>query len=127
MMQPVALDNGPAATPQPVLQGIYYGTYMLNDFIGSSRAPYIAELTTNSTDISAYGLFDNGTLVRAMLVNYDTYFGSSANRSSETVELAGLEAGRQISIKRFYTPYTNSTSGMYVCAGEWVCCEKTDE
>lgn len=110
-MQPVALANGPAATPKPVLKGIYFGTYMINEFIGASKKPYITELTTNSTNVSAYGLFDEEKIKRVMIINFNTFFPGDLNRTSEVVAMSGLNVNSG-TLKRFYTPYTNSTSGL---------------
>lgn len=50
--------------------------------------------------------------MRALWINYDTYFeGGSAQRSSETVQLEGLD-WQGVSVKRFSTPYTGSLEGL---------------
>jgi len=44
------------------------------------------------------------------LINFDPYIAGGAARTSEVITLSGLPSSGKV--KRFYTPYTTSTTGL---------------
>lgn len=110
LIQPVPIPgNGTTATNVPRVQAAYYGALMVAEAIGTGPNTKVAELSSNSTSIAAYGIWENERLTRAVIINSDVYFaGTSGKRSSQTVELGGYTNGKT-SIRRLTAPGANST------------------
>ncbi|KAJ9114075.1 hypothetical protein QFC22_005895 [Naganishia vaughanmartiniae] len=110
LIQPVPIPgNGTTATDVPRVQAAYYGALMVAEAIGTGANTKVAELSSNSTSIAAYGIWENDRLARAVIINSDVFFaGTNETRSSQTVELGGYTNGKT-SIKRLTAPGANST------------------
>jgi hypothetical protein len=111
LIQPIPIPgNGTTATDVPRIQAAYYGALMVSEAIGTGADTTVAELSSNSTSIAAYGIWEGSRLARAVIINSDVYFAGSTNdtRTSQTVELGGYTNG-VTSIKRLTAPGANST------------------
>ncbi len=92
---------------------MYYGALIINEAIGTFADTKIAELAVNNTATAAYGIYENGRLARAVLINFNTFLPTvNSTRTNEVVSLGGFKATGAVSIRRFYTPASNATSGL---------------
>lgn len=92
---------------------MYYGAYMVGEFLGKDQKAKVVEIATNSSTIGGYSIYENNKLARSILINYSLYLpGAEGERPAETVNISGPNSGKNVSIKRFYTPYTNSKDGL---------------
>lgn len=108
------VDEYTNQTRRPHIQGAYYGALMANEFIGYGDNVHVAELPTFNTRIAAYGAWESDHLRRILVLNSTPYNATrNATRTFETIDLKGLAgANKELSLKRFYAPQTNSTEGL---------------
>jgi hypothetical protein len=114
LFQPVSgADDGVGLSARPHILPAFYGALAVNEAIGSSGKSCVAEIGTDSTTFSAYGIWEDTKLARVVLINSAMYIPSqNGTRVNSTVYLDGLNHSGQITAKRLSTPFTNSTSGL---------------
>lgn len=106
------LDDGLPTSNRPHIMPLYHAFLIVNEAIGTNGNSYVAELGTSTNQLATYGVYENNNLVRLILINTQVYTeGTSGGRAGLNVTLAGYKSGQYATIKRFHTPYTNSTSG----------------
>jgi len=110
VLQPVPIESGPAQNSQPAIQALYTGLYIVNEVIGSSHNAKVVELLTTTSNTAGYAIYESSKLKRVVLINFDPYIAGGAARTSEVITLSGLPSSGKV--KRFYTPYTTSTTGL---------------
>jgi len=80
---------------------------------GSKTERRLAEISTTESSLAAYGLWEGNDMIRMVLINSDTYLpGQAGPRGKMRIKLHDWEEGQYASVKRLYTPYTNSYSGV---------------
>ncbi|KAH8803721.1 hypothetical protein F5884DRAFT_740279 [Xylogone sp. PMI_703] len=104
---------------RPHIMPMYNGMIIATEMIGTSGKVKVAELENYTPDLSAYGAWENGKLVRMVLINSNV-FTKGSPRSAYEVNLAGWKGGKA-TIKRLSAPDTTATSGIaafYCCSFE---------
>jgi hypothetical protein len=116
MFQPVAgADDGVGLTSRPHILPAFYGALVVNEAIGSSGQSCVAEIGTDSSTLSAYGIWEKDTLARVVIINSEQYIPSNngtATRTASPVLLGGLDHKGRITAKRLSIPSTNATRGL---------------
>ena len=99
----------------------HHAFLIVNEAIGTShlndgKAAHVAEIATSDNRIAAYGIWEDGWLARAVLINNDPYvLEKGQERRNATVLLnnpAQPDGNKRGTIRWFETPYTNATRGM---------------
>lgn len=96
---------------QPAVQAPYYGAVMVNEAIGSGQNTRVVELSSNSSNYAAYGIYEDQRLARVAVVNTQLYL-PGMNRTVETVNIQNYAGDKKASIKRFTPPSANATEGL---------------
>ncbi|GMK56154.1 hypothetical protein CspeluHIS016_0212100 [Cutaneotrichosporon spelunceum] len=129
VLQPIALDgtgvdDGVGRGDRPHVMPLYYAILIVNEAVGMTGNSYVAEIPTFTNSLSAYAIWENGKLVRAVVVNTDVYTADSPARSGIKLALSNLGT-TSVTVKRFHTPYTNATNG-FTWAGQSFDTETSD-
>ncbi|KAJ3341158.1 hypothetical protein HDU93_005567 [Gonapodya sp. JEL0774] len=110
ILQPAAITVGPFAADAPKIQAAYYAAFIVNELIGKHYNTKIVELTSNFNNVAAYAVYEDSCLSRAILINHKPNFPNSTVLP-DSINLSGELSDKKIYVKRFYSPFTNSTSG----------------
>lgn len=108
--QPVASSDDGTNITQPHILPSYNGMLAVNEAIGSSGDSWITEIATLNDTITAYGIYEQGNLVRVVVLNQAVYTGEG-DRSSVRVAFKDLD-GWTGSVKRLLGPQTTALTGM---------------
>ncbi|ORY31073.1 hypothetical protein BCR39DRAFT_593571 [Naematelia encephala] len=112
LFQPVAgVDDGTNTTSRPHILPAYYGFLITNEAIGSSGNSYVAEIQTTNQSIAAYGIWEGGKLVQAVVINNTPYYDITTRRPSFDVAMDGFSGG-SATVKRLSVPYTTAFHGL---------------
>lgn len=84
---------------------------MVNEAIGTGQNTRIVELSSNSTNYAAYGIYEGERLARVAAINSQLYL-PGMNRTAETVNIQNYAGDKKASIKRFTPPSANATEGL---------------
>lgn len=107
------LDDGLSHPDRPHIAPLWNALLVVAEAIGTSGNSYVAELGTDSTSLAAYGIYEDYSLRRIVLINSQVYLNSTqGGRPGLNVTLSGWSSSQYATVKRFETPYTNSTSGL---------------
>ena len=98
---------------RPHIGALYHAYLIVNEAIGQSGSAHVAEIATSDNRIAAYGIWEDGWLARAVLIDSEPYTReqNGGNRKNATVFLDN-KASEQGRVRWFETEYTNSTRGM---------------
>jgi hypothetical protein len=97
---------------RPHIGALYHAFLIVNEAIGKTGQSRIAEYATSDNSIAAYGIYEDGWLARAVLINDDPYTEMTPGGRTNSTVMLNNPASKQGTIKWFETPYTNSSRGM---------------
>ena len=97
---------------RPHIMPMYNGLLVVNEMIGTSGHSKVAEIENSNSNLATYGVWEQGKLVKMVLINSNLFTEESTTRSALNVSLARYGIGRQTTVKRLSVPYTTSTAGM---------------
>lgn len=107
------VDDGLNRQSRPHIAPLFNSFLIVAEAIGTAGNSYVAELGTSSGSLSTYGVYENGALKRVVIVNSQVYLPTTqGGRPGVNVSLEGWSNSQYATVKRFETPYTNSTSGL---------------
>ncbi|CAK9781613.1 hypothetical protein CC85DRAFT_314754 [Cutaneotrichosporon oleaginosum] len=116
VLQPVALE-GTGVDDGTGLQGahvsaLYHALLIVAEATGKGEAK-VVEIPTSIDSLAAYGVYEDGKLVRLVIINSDIYVEGMGERSGTRVKIDGVRG----KARRFHTPFTNATKG-FTWAGQ---------
>jgi hypothetical protein len=112
--QPVAGvgDDGVNKSNVPHIMPFYHVLLIVGEAIGNSGKSTLKELSIDETNVSGYGIWENGKLERIVLINSNLYLTTDSQRPVVTVNLQDLPAKARIQAKRFTVPSADATHGL---------------
>jgi hypothetical protein len=112
LFQPVAGvdDDGMDLQDRPHILPSYHSFLLVNEAIGDKGTSMIAELGTNSKTLAAYGIWEGGKLVRAVLIDSEYYMPDMGDRPRREVDIKGF--GGVIMAKRLVGAHSQSKKDM---------------
>jgi hypothetical protein len=96
---------------RPHIGPLYYAYLVVGEAIGTSRNAWVSELGTTNTSISAYGIWEDTKLVRAVVVNHNAYVNATAPRNSYNVNFVNYNVN-VATVKTLTAPLTSSQRNM---------------
>lgn len=82
------LDGSPLASPlAPHIQPAYYAAVIAAEAIGRSGATQAVEISIDNDRIAGYAFYEDGALVRAILINSEAFLQGDVSRGSVHVNL----------------------------------------
>ena len=115
---PVALaqyniSDGLGMDDRPHIAPLFYGFLFVTEVIGTSGNSYVVELPTVSDNLISYGIYENGQIQRMVLINNQIYTNTTqGGRPGLEVSIQNWKSGQTATVKRLYTPFTNSMHGL---------------
>lgn len=97
---------------RPHIMPEYNGLLVVDEMIGNSGKAMVAEIETLNSNLATYGAWENGKLVRIVLINSNVFEEGGTTRSALNVTLNGGYTGSYATIKRLSIPYSRATDGM---------------
>jgi hypothetical protein len=120
LVQPVTLSRSittgtPLVNPLlPHVQPQYYGGLVIAEAVGTSGSSSVIELSINDAYVSGYAIYENGSLVRAVLINSLSYFATDASagkaRPSTHIALSGVSG--KATVRRLSIAHADDTSNV---------------
>jgi hypothetical protein len=105
-------DDGVNKSSVPHIMPLYHVLLIVGEAIGSSGKSTLQELSIDETNVSGYGIWENGKLERIVLLNSNLYLSTDSQRPMVTVTLQGLPTGARIEAKRLAIPSADATHGL---------------
>ncbi|AFR97105.1 hypothetical protein C343_05260 [Cryptococcus neoformans C23] len=117
--QPVATDaehdDGLNMTQRAHILPVYHAALIVNEAIGTNGNSYVAEINTANDNVVAYGIWEDGDLVRMVVTSTEVYTTddeeAQEGRNKFEVNLVGVE-GRNATVKRLFVPQTTAMHGL---------------
>ncbi|EAL19064.1 hypothetical protein CNBH1660 [Cryptococcus deneoformans B-3501A] len=117
--QPVATDadhdDGTNMTSRAHILPAYHAALIVNEAIGTNGNSYVAEISTPNDNVVAYGIWEDGDLVRMVVTSTEVYTtddeDAQEGRNKFELNLVGVE-GRNATIKRLFVPQTTAMHGL---------------
>lgn len=106
-------DDVPGRGDRPHINALYNGLLVVNEAIGDSGRSYVAEISGPNDKLTSYGIWEDGVLRRMVVINTQVYTPSTqGGRPGFNISLVNWQGPRTATIKRLYTPYTTSKTGL---------------
>ena len=101
---------------QPSVRSPYFGHLLAAEFIGGSTSFQVAEVATGDDTLAVYAGYDNGKLVRVVVINYDLWNGSGTRPTRDfTINVpSSTTAG---TVKTLTSPGGGTATGSFYWAG----------
>ncbi|EAL19043.1 hypothetical protein CNBH1450 [Cryptococcus deneoformans B-3501A] len=117
--QPVATDadhdDGTNMTSRAHILPAYHAALIVNEAIGTNGNSYVAEISTPNDNVVAYGIWEDGDLVRMVVTSTEVYTtddeDAQEGRNKFELNLVGVE-GRNATVKRLFVPQTTAMHGL---------------
>ncbi|OXG75809.1 hypothetical protein C370_05267 [Cryptococcus neoformans A1-35-8] len=94
---------------------VYHAALIVNEAIGTNGNSYVAEINTANDNVVAYGIWEDGDLVRMVVTSTEVYTTddeeAQEGRNKFEVNLVGVE-GRNATVKRLFVPQTTAMHGL---------------
>lgn len=74
-IQPVSSSDGGLNITHPHILPSYYAFLIVNESIGTSGNSYVAEISTTTGNLTAYGVWEDAQLARLVVLNSQVYLG----------------------------------------------------
>jgi len=95
---------------------MYYGMLLVNEAIGNSKAKkHVAELGCLHRNIIAYGIYEDSSLARLVLINTQVHLQDASLRNNIEVSLDFTSAHEaEYTVERLRVPHTQAYHDLYV-------------
>lgn len=119
LFQPVTTDvdhdDGTNMTSRAHILPAYHAALIVNEAIGTNGNSYVAEISTPNDNVVAYGIWEDGNLVRMVVTSTEVYTtddeDAQEGRNKFELNLVGVE-GRNATVKRLFVPQTTAMHGL---------------
>ena len=110
-IQPTSQSDDGLNITRPHVLPLYYAMLIVNEAVGSSGEPYIAEIPTTNITLTAYGIWEQKQLRRVVVTN-NQIFNGTGGKPSININLTGPLAGKPAKVKRLLSDKTSASTGL---------------
>lgn len=87
VVQPVADSDDSLNITHPHILPSYHAFIVVNEAIGTSGNSYVGEIYTKTTNLTAYGIWEDRSLKRLVITNSQVYLGDGEKPSIDCADI----------------------------------------